>query len=232
MMNDPVEAVKMATKACVSDSIKRTLQHFGPALGSCLRDKEWVSTDLAPAVMANRGGGKTTKHGGGEDQQKRARYGNSHHQNEPMSHRPPPTVAGPSASSGSSGANSRSYVTSTASSSGTVPAFNPPVPPAASTSLTSNAQALSLQQQATLALLEPPSFEARPGSSRQPDHHLPGALQNPIQQQQQNIPANAPQVQQNAGKAAVSSGGENEDDLARAYDEAMRAFCESASTMG
>ena len=40
-LTDPVEAIKVATKASVSDGIKRALQHFGPALGSCLRDKRY-----------------------------------------------------------------------------------------------------------------------------------------------------------------------------------------------
>jgi DNA recombination protein Rad52 len=50
-LGDPTDAVKMASKACVSDGIKRALQHFGPALGSCLRDKEFVSQDL---MVANK----------------------------------------------------------------------------------------------------------------------------------------------------------------------------------
>ncbi|KAH9251703.1 hypothetical protein BASA81_010373 [Batrachochytrium salamandrivorans] len=45
-VGDPIEAVKIASKACVSDGIKRALQHLGPALGSCLRDKDFVSHDL------------------------------------------------------------------------------------------------------------------------------------------------------------------------------------------
>ena len=40
-LSDPIEAIKVATKASVSDGIKRALQHFGPALGSCLRDKRY-----------------------------------------------------------------------------------------------------------------------------------------------------------------------------------------------
>ena len=64
---DPVEAVKVASKGCVSDSIKRTLQHFGPALGSCLRDKEWVSTDL----MNSRATGKTPKRADENESNKR-----------------------------------------------------------------------------------------------------------------------------------------------------------------
>lgn len=55
MLSDQAEAIRMASKASVSDAIKRTLQHFGPALGSCLRDKDWVTTDLVPAVAASRG---------------------------------------------------------------------------------------------------------------------------------------------------------------------------------
>lgn len=42
-LSDPIEAVKIATKACVSDAIKRSLSHFGPALGSCLRDREFIN---------------------------------------------------------------------------------------------------------------------------------------------------------------------------------------------
>ncbi len=52
-MGDAVEAAKMAAKACVSDGIKRALQHLGPALGSCLKDKEFVS-HLATQPQAKR----------------------------------------------------------------------------------------------------------------------------------------------------------------------------------
>ncbi len=53
-LSDPVEAAKLATKACVSDGIKRVLQHFGPALGSCLRDKDYVARDLMPETKRAR----------------------------------------------------------------------------------------------------------------------------------------------------------------------------------
>lgn len=46
-MNDTAESVRMSTKSCVSDGIKRALQHFGPALGSCLRDKDYTNDHLA-----------------------------------------------------------------------------------------------------------------------------------------------------------------------------------------
>jgi DNA recombination protein Rad52 len=48
-MSDQFEGAKMAAKAAISDGIKRALQHFGPALGSCLRDKEWVNHDIKAA---------------------------------------------------------------------------------------------------------------------------------------------------------------------------------------
>ena len=38
--SDVAEAIKVASKSCVSDGIKRTLKHFGPAFGSCI--KEWT----------------------------------------------------------------------------------------------------------------------------------------------------------------------------------------------
>lgn len=39
---DPAEALKQACKSSVSDATKRALQHFGPALGGCLRDPQFV----------------------------------------------------------------------------------------------------------------------------------------------------------------------------------------------
>jgi DNA recombination protein Rad52 len=48
---DVAEAMRMAAKAAVSDSIKRTLQHFGPALGSCLKDKDF-SADMCATKRA------------------------------------------------------------------------------------------------------------------------------------------------------------------------------------
>ena len=74
VLSDPSDAIRMAAKAAVSDSIKRTLQHFGPALGSCLRDKEWVSSDLTPAVQASRGSASKSKHHASDDTAKRPRY--------------------------------------------------------------------------------------------------------------------------------------------------------------
>ena len=41
---DEVEARKVAAKGCVSDALKRALSRFGPALGGCLKDKDYVAT--------------------------------------------------------------------------------------------------------------------------------------------------------------------------------------------